>query len=97
MYEDALSARGIICRNQLKRDLFVNPEVLLVMDILNVIDNPSRDIYLAGALKSPVFDFSLSELVRIRKCSEGGSLYSALKNSGYERSGAAKCRNFLDA
>lgn len=55
MYEDALSARGIICRNQLKRDLFVNPEkVLLVMDILNVIDNPSRDIYLAGALKAGV-------------------------------------------
>lgn len=97
MYEDALSARGIICRNQLKRDLFVNPEVLLVMDILNVIDNPSRDIYLAGALKSPVFDFSLSELVRIRKCSEGGSLYSALKKyAGTNEAGAAKCRNFLD-
>ena len=95
LYEDALSRRGISCRNQLKRDLFVNPEVLLVMDILNVIDNPSRDIYLAGALKSPVFDFSLSELVRIRKCSKTGSLYSALKKYADE-TGSAKCRNFLE-
>lgn len=95
LYEEALTARGIHCKNQLKRDLFVNPEVLLVMDILNVIDNPSRDIYLAGALKSPVFDFSLSELVKIRRCSDTGSLYSALKKYTDE-TGSPKCKSFLE-
>ena len=44
-----------------------------------------------------MFDFSLSELVRIRKCSADGSLYSALKKyAGTNEAGAAKCRNFLD-
>lgn len=95
LYEEALSSKGISCRNQLKRDLFVNPEVLLVMDILNVIDNPSRDIYLAGALKSPIFDFSISELVMIRKCSAAGSLFSALKKYA-EETGSPKCRSFLE-
>ncbi len=79
IFESSLEKLNISCKNQVVKDLFVNPEVLVVMNILNVIDNPSRDIYLAGALKSPIFNFSLSELVKIRRYSSEGSLFSALK------------------
>ncbi len=79
IYEDALKKLNIPCQNQVSKDLFVNPEVLLVMNILNVIDNPSRDIYLAGTLKSPIFNFTLSELVTIRNYAKEGSLFFALK------------------
>ncbi len=78
MYEDALSAYGITSRNKEQKDLFTNAEVVLLMCILNVIDNPSRDIYLAGALKSPIYNFTLSELAEIRRYSEKSSLYDAL-------------------
>ncbi len=78
MFEDALSAYGIESRNKEQKDLFTNAEVVLLMCILNVIDNPSRDIYLAGALKSPLYNVTLSELAEIRRYSENCSLYEAL-------------------
>ena len=78
-FEKSLENLKISCKNQVVKNLFVNPEVLLVMNILNVIDNPSRDIYLAGALKSPIFNFSLTDLVKIRRYTSEGSLFSALK------------------
>ncbi len=78
LFENALSDYGIESKNREQKDLFSNPEVVLLMCILNVIDNPSRDIYLAGALKSPLYNVTLSELAEIRGCSEKTSLYDAL-------------------
>ena len=79
LYEEALAAKGIPCKNRVTKDLFVNPEVLLVLNLLHVIDNPTRDIYLAGVLKSPLYNLSLSELAMIRRCRKDGSLYDALR------------------
>ena len=45
--------------------------------LLNVIDNPERDIYLAATLKSPLYGVTLDELLYIRKYDESGSLFSA--------------------
>ncbi len=58
--------------------LFSRPEVLLLIALLNVIDNPTRDIYLAAVLKSPIFDFSLGELCELRASYPALSLYSTL-------------------
>lgn len=63
--ENALKRHGIPVENGAKQNLFECPEVLLVLCLLNVIDNPLRDIYLAGALRSPVFGFTLDDLIRI--------------------------------
>ncbi len=79
IYEDALKKLNIPCKNQLQKQLLENPEILLIMNLLNIIDNPTRDIYLAGALKSPIFNFSLDDLVLIRNYTPSGSLFSALK------------------
>lgn len=58
---------------------FENPDVLMVLCILNAIDNPERDIYLAGALRSPIFNFSMDELVTLRRYVKSNySLYGAL-------------------
>ncbi len=78
IYEDALSEYGIVSQNKEQKDLFSSAEVMLLMCILNVIDNPSRDIYLAGALKSPIYNITLSELAKIRRHKEDSSLYEAL-------------------
>ncbi len=95
-YENELKKLGIPCKNNVKPDLFVNPEVLLLMSILNVIDNPTRDIHLAGALKSPIYNVTLSELVQIREHKKNCSLYEALKAYTAEHKSFAKGLHFLN-
>ncbi len=59
--------------------LFDSPEVLLALSLLYTVDNPRRDIYLAAALRSPVFAFTPSDLVSIRsEARTAPSLYDAL-------------------
>ncbi|MBO5040426.1 MAG: helicase-exonuclease AddAB subunit AddA [Clostridia bacterium] len=77
-FEDALAVYGIQSKNKEQKDLFSNAEVMLLMCILNVIDNPSRDIYLAGALKSPLYNLTISELAEIRNHAPEATLYEAL-------------------
>ena len=76
---------------------FESPDVLLILSLLNVIDNPHRDIHLAATLRSPLFDFTLDDLALLRasKPSEY-SLYDALRDYSTEREGelADKCRAF---
>ncbi len=65
VYENALRARGIPVSNDTTPNFFECPEVLLALSILYTIDDPLRDIYLAGALRSPVFGFTLDDLIKL--------------------------------
>lgn len=76
--EEALRSLGIPTSNDIETEFFEKPEILLVMSLLNVIDDPLRDIYLAGALRSPIFNFTLDELITIRAYKTEGALYDAL-------------------
>ncbi len=78
-FAKALKAKGIPYYSKADGDFFANAEVLLVLCILNIIDNPTRDIYLAGALRSPIYNFTLDELVKIRSGYSDGCLFDALK------------------
>ncbi len=60
-------------------DFFLNPEVLLALSLLNVIDNPRRDVYLAATLRSPLFGITLGELIAIRETRRNAALYDALR------------------
>ncbi|MEE0968117.1 MAG: UvrD-helicase domain-containing protein [Clostridia bacterium] len=85
----ALSDMGIPSSARTTVNYFENPEVLLALSLLSVIDNPGRDIHLAAVLRSPLFGIGLGELIEIRKKGEGGiSLYDdvifAEKNSENE-------------
>ena len=94
-YEDALNARGIPCKNSGDKEFFESPEVLLIVSILGAIDNPARDIYLAAALKSPIYGVTLDELLFIRRYLKEGSLFDALR-AFTEETSFAKGRKFLD-
>jgi len=54
------------------------PEVMLVLSLMQVIDNPLQDIPLAAVLRSPIGGFSLDELVWLR-LRQKGTLYQALQ------------------
>lgn len=79
----ALAARGIRVDRPRGKGFFLNPEILLAVSLLNVIDNPRRDVYLAGLLRSPLYGFTLDELINVRREAELGgekdcTLYEAL-------------------
>lgn len=80
-------------------DFFENPDVLLILSLLSSIDNPRRDISLAGMLRSPFFGFTMDELVAIRQKGEKGlSLYDDLLNTAKNETEflGKKCKRFAD-
>ena len=93
-YATALEELGIPSCISGAKDFFLCPEVLLTLCLLNTIDNPRRDIYLAGLLCSPLFDFTADELYLIRGA-EGESLYEALVSYTAENPDFAKGASFL--
>ena len=92
-YAEALGKLGVPAEISDAKDFFLSPEILLVLCLLNSIDNPRRDIYLAGAMCSPLFSFTADDLYRIRSregATKGETLYEALcdyvaKHPDYER------------
>ncbi len=92
----ALESAGVPVSDAASRDYFANPEVLLILSLISTVDNPRRDIRLASALRSPLFGFSMDELVKIRRAAEPYlSLYDALCEYLEETELTAKCRNFV--
>ncbi len=80
IFEAALKKRNIPISTDKGSSLFDAPEVQLSLCLLNCIDNPYRDIFLAGALRSPVFGFTLDDLIRIRRYKpDAPSLFDALR------------------
>lgn len=96
LLSEALRKRGFLCSEGGGEGYFESPDVLLVLSLLNVIDNPHRDIHMAGTLCSPIFGFTLDDLVRIRLSgTPSGSLYDSLLE--YSKNGnplGELCRNF---
>ena len=94
IYAEELSRLGIPSRLSGDKDFFFSSEVLLALCLLNSIDNPRRDVYLAGLMTSPLYAFTQEELYKIRSSAPADSLYSSL-SSFAEQTGDEKCRAFL--
>lgn len=93
--ERALETRGIPSFNNVSRAFFENAEVLLMYCLLAVIDNPLKDVCLAGVLRSPLYRVTLDELIYLRRTYPDGSLYDALCAFTAE-TGFAKGAYFLE-
>lgn len=78
----ALQARGIPIKRVDKTDYFSRPEILLALCLTHSVNNPHRDIYLGGLLRSPLYGFRLEDLTTIRAEHRNGSLYDALVAHG---------------
>ncbi len=90
LYAEALRERGIPVKISGAKNFFLSAEVLLCLCLLNSIDNPRRDIYLAGLMCSPLYSFSADELYLIKDGARGHALYDALltyceKNPAWEK------------
>ncbi len=65
-FADVLKKYGIEVAGEEKASFFDDPDVMLLISLLSLIDNPHRDAYTAGVMRSPLFGFSLDELVTIK-------------------------------
>jgi ATP-dependent helicase/nuclease subunit A len=79
-YVEILRLAGIPVSCDATAGYFEATEISDVLCVLKVLDNPQRDIELAGVLRGPLFGLSDSDLARIRlhgrEASEGTSFYS---------------------
>ena len=95
---EELSKYGILSSENDSDKYFENPDVLMMLCILNTVDNPMRDIFLTGTLRSPIFEFSMEDIIRIRKyCDRSYSLYDALCLYGEKESDklSTRCSEFI--
>ncbi len=80
IFAQELSKRGIPYRTRAKTSLLESPEAMIMVGLLNAIDNPMRDISLVSAMESPLFGFTMDELMLIRREGTAGvPFYEALR------------------
>ena len=97
IYTRVFASMGIDCSVGDEKSLLLAPEVLLCLCLLNSIDNPHRDIYLAGLMCSPLYGFTADDLVRYRRAEKerGQSLFSVLEDYAAEHPEDAALSAFL--
>ena len=88
-----LSEMGIPVHYKKEGGFFDNSEIMTVISMLRVIDNPIQDIPLLAVLLSPMTAFTEDDIARIRAENRTCSIYSALKMSE-ETDG--KVKSFLE-
>ncbi len=94
----ALKKRDIQSTDSDALKYFEDPDVLMMLCLLNAVDNPERDTFMAGTLRSPVFGFSMDDLISIRIGADfSHSMYSALCKYAEENSDelSERCKSFM--
>ena len=94
-FTDALSELGIPYETPNSSGFFMNSEVLLALCLLNAIDNPSKDIYLAGLMCSPLYGFTADELYKYRATAKDSTLYRSIKKYSEQTPEDVKLSRFL--
>lgn len=77
-FRKELEALGIPTTSKTAKSLGEYRSILLLMCLMQFIDNPLRDIYAAGAMKSQIFGFSVDDIVRLRELAGDFPLYTAV-------------------
>ena len=91
----ALEKLGIKAEVKDNDGFFTTPEILIALCLLNAIDNPRRDIYLAGLMCSPLFSFTPDELMSYRKYAKGDCLFASVKAYSADNPRDEKAAGFL--
>ncbi len=94
-YKDALIKEGIPTDTGEDKTYFMNAEVRLALSLLGAIDNPERDVKLTALMCSPLFSFSIDELLKYRLYHKGGSFYRAIKEFSKAHPEDEKLSSFL--
>ena len=107
VYAAALEAAGIRAAGAERENYLQSPEILLLIDLLRAIDNPLPEVPVASAMLSPLFGFTVDELLQVRIYAPRTKLFPAMLKIRADENMAEtapvlteKCRvltEFLDA
>lgn len=92
-FRRALEDEGVPVTARQGGGFFTSPEIMVCAALLQIIDNPHRDVPLTTALTSPLFGFTADELAAIRTADRESDFYSALLMSAQTDE---KCRAFIE-
>ena len=93
-YRKTLTEYGIPVYAEAGSGFLETPEVMTIMSLLTIIDNPLQDIPLLSAMLSPLFGFSEDEIASIRIGQRKGNLFQAVLLAG--QNGNSHCEKFLE-
>ena len=93
-YAEVLSNSGIAVDTQSDAGFLGAREIMVMLNLLRVINNPALDIELLSTVMSPVFGFTEDDMARIRVGKPKGSLYSAVIIDA--ANGSRKSKRFLN-
>ena len=95
IYSEELKKLGIPSVSEISDSFFERKEIRIIMSLLQIIDNPVRDIPLAAVMLSPIFGFTPDDLAAIRTNSPKGSLYAAILHESANEN--EKVKSFVEA
>jgi ATP-dependent helicase/nuclease subunit A len=78
VFVNTLMQEGISAYADTGTGYFQTLEIMTVLNMLRIIDNPRQDIPLAGVLYSPIVGLTTTELALIRTTDRNVSMYSSL-------------------
>ncbi len=90
---------GIPLNDMAPKPLLERPEIMLIMCVLSAVDNPTRDIPLAGAMRSGIFGFTLGDIAEIKHSLDGGncSLWDGVKHMAQgDGELSLRCAEFIE-
>lgn len=93
-YRKVLTEAGIPVYAETGTGFLDTPEVMTVLSLLSVIDNPVQDVPLLSVMLSPLFGFQEDEVAALRVNARKGNLYQAVLKG--EEDGKAHCAQFLN-
>ena len=93
-FKDILEENGIPARIESFKSILCAEEINTFLPLLEIIDNPYKDISLVATMLSPFFDFTLDDITSLKKTYENLSLHDCLKKSAKENN--KKTSNFLE-
>lgn len=91
---EELKRRGIPV-SYTKDSFLESKEVGMMLALLSVIDNPTRDVELLATMMSPIFRFTPDDMAEVRCADRKSSLYGAV--TACAAKGNIACANFLEA
>lgn len=101
-YEAYFSSKGIPVYSDVGESFYGKKEILLCLSILQSVDNPMRDIPLAGFMRSFAGRFTDDELCIIRNKFPKMKLYNSVKRYALDEDGkcdkalSGKCASFIE-
>jgi ATP-dependent helicase/nuclease subunit A len=78
-FQEVFAAEGIPSYADVNTGYFEAQEINVFLNLLAVIDNKRQDIPLLSVMRSPIFNFSVDELIDIRVASPAKTFYEAVE------------------